>query len=58
VPLWQAFAGPPKAIPVAQEPQGEAICFDRKGAGYFTISEGRHPSLYYFALAEPNSPRP
>ena len=56
VPLWQAFAGQPKAIPVAQEPQGEAICFDSKGAGYFTISEGRHPSLYYFAPAEPNSP--
>jgi len=58
VPLGQAFAGQPKAIPVAAEPQGEAICFDSKGAGYFTISEGRHPSLYYFAPAEPNSPRP
>ncbi len=57
VPLWQAFSGPPKAIPVAAEPQGEAICFDNKGAGYFTISEGRHPSLYYFAPAESNTPR-
>ena len=57
VPLWQAFLGQPKAIPVAAEPQGEAICFDSRGAGYFTISEGRHPSLYYFAPAEPNTPR-
>ncbi len=57
VPLWQAFSGPPKAIPVVAEPQGEAICFDSKGAGYFTISEGRHPALYYFAPAEPNSPK-
>ena len=56
-PLWQAFSGPPKAIPIAQEPQGEAICFDSKGAGYFTISEGRHPTLYHFAPFEPNTPR-
>jgi hypothetical protein len=56
-PLWRAFSGPPKAIPVAAEPQGEAICFDSRGAGYFTISEGRHPSLYYFAPVEPNAPR-
>ena len=57
VPLWQAFSSQPRTIPVAAEPQGEAICFDSKGAGYFTISEGKHPSLYYFALAEPNTPR-
>jgi hypothetical protein len=56
-PLWCAFSGQPKAIPVAAEPQGEAICFDSRGAGYFTISEGRRPSLYYFAPAEPNTPR-
>jgi hypothetical protein len=55
-PLWHAFSGKPKAIPVAEEPQGEAICFDGKGEGYFTISEGKHPRLYYFAPAEPNSP--
>ena len=55
-PLWHAFLGSPKAIPVAEEPQGEAIGFDSKGQGYFTISEGRHPTLYYFAPAEPNSP--
>jgi len=56
LPLWHAFSSKPKAIPVAQEPQGEAICFDSKGKGYFTISEGKHPQLYYFAPAEPNSP--
>jgi hypothetical protein len=57
VPLWLAFSGPPQAIPVAPEPQGEAICFDCRGKGYFTISEGKHPSLYYFGPAEPNTPR-
>jgi hypothetical protein len=56
-PLWHAFSGPPKALPVAPEPQGEAVCFDCKGTGYFTISEGRHPTLYYFAPAEPGTPR-
>jgi len=56
-PLWHAFTGKPKAIPVAEEPQGEAICFDCKGEGYFTISEGKHPRLYYFAPAEPNRPK-
>ena len=56
VPLWHAFSGRAKTIPLANEPQGEAICFDRQGEGYFTISEGKHPTLYYFASAEPNVP--
>ncbi len=47
----------PIALPVANEPQGEGICFDRQGKGYYTISEGRHPTLYYFAPAEPNNPK-
>jgi len=56
-PLWHAFSAKPAAIPVADEPQGEAICFDSKGRGYFTISEGKHPCLYYFGPAEPNGPK-
>jgi hypothetical protein len=56
-PLWRAFSDKPKAIPIASEPQGEAICFECKGRGYFTISEGKRPSLYYFGPAEPNAPR-
>lgn len=56
-PLWHAFLGKPRSLPVAPEPQGEAICFDLRGEGYFTISEGKHPHLYYFAPAEPNSPK-
>ncbi len=56
-PLWRAFSDKPKAIPVASEPQGEAICFDSKGQGYFTISEGKHPTLYYFGPAKPNIPK-
>ncbi len=56
-PLWRAFSGQPQTISVAAEPQGEAIGFDYQGSGYFTISEGRHPTLYYFAPTEPNTPK-
>ena len=54
-PLWHAFAGSTMQVPVASEPQGEAICFDSQGQGYYTISEMRNPTLYYFAPAEPNT---
>lgn len=50
-PLWHAFSGRQVFLPLAQEPQGEAICFDNQGLGYFTISEGVHPALYYFPRA-------
>jgi len=48
-PLWRAFSGKQVQIPLANEPQGEAICFDAEGKGYFTMSEMAHPPLYYFA---------
>jgi hypothetical protein len=51
-PLWHAFAGRQVRLPLAREPQGEAICFDSQGLGYFTISEGDRPPLYYFARAD------
>jgi hypothetical protein len=54
-PLWHAFSGRQVQLPLADEPQGEAICFDSQGAGYFTISEGLHPPLYYFTPAAPGS---
>lgn len=48
-PLWKAFQGKHMGVPLRSEPQGEAICFDSEGQGYFTISEGANPPLYYFA---------
>ncbi len=48
-PLWKAFAGPRADVPMTFEPQGEAISFDAAGRGYYTISEGTHPALYYYA---------
>jgi hypothetical protein len=43
---------PTKALPYLFEPQGEAVCFDKDGNGYFTVSERRSVpfvSLYFYA---------
>lgn len=46
--LWERLAGEPilktlsrpfKQMPYTVEPQGEAICFDKEGSFYYTISE-------------------
>lgn len=40
-----------RALPYNLEPQGEAICFDRDGRGYFTLSEratAASVNLYYY----------
>ena len=47
-PLWRAFRSTHVALKLVQEPQGEGICFDAAGRGYFTIGEMEHPPLYYF----------
>lgn len=44
--------GNSRPLPYRQEPQGEAICFDKDGKGYFTISEKANASsvnLFYYA---------
>jgi hypothetical protein len=46
--LWQALAGVECAAPLVIEPQGEAICFDANGCGYYTVSEGTYQPIYYF----------
>jgi len=56
-PLWHVFSGKQVFLPLANEPQGEAICFDGQGLGYFTISEGAHPALYYFPRARGETPK-
>jgi hypothetical protein len=47
--LWMAFIDQPVWIDLADETQGEAICFDTQGSGFYTLSEMKHPSIYYFA---------
>lgn len=44
--------GTSRLLPYRLEPQGEAVCFDKDGKGYFTISERASASsvnLYYYA---------
>ena len=48
-PLWQVFSRRPTDIKLMLEPQGEAICFDADGRGFFTISEKAHQPIYYYA---------
>ncbi len=47
--LWRAFATESFRLPLVRERQGEGICFDAEGGGYFTIGEQTHPAIYYFA---------
>jgi hypothetical protein len=47
-PMWKAFENSECSIPIILEQQGEAICFDANGTGYYTTSEHRHQPIYYF----------
>ncbi len=38
----------PSTVPYFKEPQGEAICWASDLSGYYTISEGAHPHLYFY----------
>lgn len=46
--VWDALQSAGYGVPVASEPQGEAICFDASGLSYFTVSEGVQPPIYFF----------
>ncbi|MFC1764216.1 hypothetical protein ACFL6U_19350 [Planctomycetota bacterium] len=57
--LWQRKPNTPfkevlphlgKNVQLAQEPQGEAICFDHQGRNLYTVSEGKHPVLYRYSV--------
>ena len=37
-------------VGVPAEPNGEALCFDPMGGGYYTTSEGVNQNIYRFAL--------
>jgi len=51
-PLARAFRGKMVALPLAQERQGEAICFDAQAQGYYTTSEQRNAPIYYFPVPQ------
>ena len=35
-------------VPYIKEPQGEAVCWAADLSGYYTLSEGLHPHLYFY----------
>ena len=47
-PLWKAFSGDYFSIELMPEPQGEAICFDAIGSGFYTTSEKPFQPIYFF----------
>ena len=49
-PLWQLLMTPPREMPYKVEQQGEAIDFATDGNGYYTISEGIYPEVYYYTI--------
>ncbi|MCH7917527.1 MAG: hypothetical protein IIC50_06035 [Planctomycetes bacterium] len=54
-PLWQAFLEPSTLVPLRQERQGEAICFNAQGTGYYTTSEGKNQPIYFYRRTPPSS---
>ncbi len=48
--VQKALSGKGKSMPYNLEPQGEAVCFDSKGRGYYTLSEasGDAPQILYY----------
>ena len=48
---WAELVSIGCGVPLAQEPQGEAIGFSAGGVGYFTISEGFPSTLYDYRAA-------
>ncbi len=55
--VGQAMTAAPITVPYIPELQGEAVCWAANGAGYFTISEGVLPHLFFYnSLADTVSP--
>jgi len=56
--LSRALARPAQGIPVPCDAaqQGEAIGFDARGRGYFTLGEGSRPSLIYYRRLSDDGP--
>ncbi len=53
-PLWQAFLDPSTLVPLQKEEQGEAICFNPQGTGYYTTSEGKNQPIYFYRQTPPD----
>lgn len=50
-PLWKTLQRTATELPYQQESQGEAICFDREGKGFYTVSEGEAEPVYHYKIS-------
>ena len=53
--LKQAFEKEPTLVNINDEPQGEAICYDSKGLGFYTVSEHagyESVPIWYYQLSQ------
>ncbi len=46
--IIDALQKTPETVPYVIEAQGEAVCWASDLSGYYTISEGLHPHLYFY----------
>lgn len=47
-----ALAAGPSPVPYALEPQGEAVAWQGREQGYYTLSEGLQQPIYYYASSD------
>jgi len=50
-----ALAVSPASVPYTSEPQGEAVGWQGRERGYFTLSEGASQPIYYYVSADTDS---
>lgn len=50
-----ALVASPASVPYTSEPQGEAVGWQGRERGYFTLSEGASQPIYYYASADSDS---
>lgn len=55
--IGDVLAGSPITIPLASEPNGEALGFHPTGLGYYTLSEGYSQPLYFYRRTDSRVPR-
>lgn len=51
----EAFETAIRTVPYFVEPQGEAVCWAHDSSGYYTLSEGSHPHLYFYPRLSPTN---
>ncbi len=53
--IEDALADTLTKVPYLLEPQGEAVCWASDLSGYYTLSEGSHPHLYFYPRLSPTN---